>query len=117
MGFFKDASDLQDRVNRSPIAIALILLVIGSFACVTYWRDKPYRDAAESLIRRDQRIAETVGEIRRINHKSTSQGGCAFQCPTHRFSVVGTRAIAHVSIEFASTPGERIRVQSVKIEK
>jgi len=117
MGFFSDASDIKGRVNRSPIVFALFLLVLGSFSYVTYWRDKPYRDVAEMVIRRDSRVIQAVGDIRRINHKSSSQGGCAFQCPTHRFGVVGTRGIVRVSIKFASGPGGRIQVQSVEIQK
>lgn len=99
MNFFEEAADIQDRVNRSPVAIILVALLLGCFTYVLYWRDDPYRDGAETFIRTDAVTVQTVGEIRRINLKRVEGGGCKPRCDTYVFAVVGTRAIARVSVK------------------
>ncbi|HEY0064785.1 MAG TPA: hypothetical protein VGC21_21890 [Telluria sp.] len=98
MGFLRDASLIQARINRSPFAIALCVLVAGAFAYQFYWRDDPYRDGAEAFVRKDPAILQVVGDIRRVNLTTTLQGGCTPRCPTYVYSVVGTRAIVKVSV-------------------
>lgn len=99
MNFFKDAADIQDRVNRSPIWIALVALLLGSFAYALHWRDDPYRDGAVTFISRDAVTVQAAGEIRRINLKRVEDGGCEPRCDTYVFAVVGTRAIVRVSVK------------------
>lgn len=99
MNFFKEAADIQDRANRSPIAIALVAILLGCFTYTLHWRDDPYRDGAETFIRADAVTVQTAGDIRRINLKRVVIGGCQPRCDTYVFDVVGTRAIARVSVK------------------
>lgn len=99
MGFFKNAWDLRDRVNRSPVVIALMLLLLGGFTYSIHWRDDPSRDGAEKLVRADAAIAQAAGDIRRVNLKRVAHGACGPQCSAYTFSVVGTRAIVRVTVE------------------
>ena len=99
MNFFKKAADIQDGANRSPVAIALVALLLGCFTYALQWRDDPFRHGAETFIRTDAVTLQTAGEIRRINLKRVESGGCKPRCDTYVFAVVGTRAIARVSIK------------------
>ena len=99
MNFFKEAADIQDRVNRLPIAIALTALLIGGITYSLHWSDDPYRDGAVTFIRTDAVTLQAAGEIRRINLKRVQHGACKPRCDTYVFAVVGTRAIVYVSVK------------------
>jgi len=99
MNFFKDAADIQDRANRSPIWIGLVALLVSGFIYALHWRDDRYRDGAVTFISRDAVTVQAAGEIRRIYLKRVENGGCKPRCDTYVFDVVGTRAIVRVSIK------------------
>lgn len=108
MGWVNDAADIQARVNRSPMAIVLILLVLGFMLYRFHWSDDPLREGADKAVRNDPAVVQKMGQIRRINLKTTVRPACSLPCATYLFDVVGTLAIMRVEVESRKPPNGQI---------